>query len=106
MLGGLPRRSAAGVELGEQLQAPRVQQRGAARDDRAHQPFLAPEVVLRGGGVAGGGRLSHLAKRNRLDAALGEEPLRDDDQLLGRRPTIGAPRRLGVGHAARPWMTA
>ena len=102
MLGGISAVFGVGVEVGEQLQTPRVQHRGASRDDGPYQPILAPEVVLRCGGIARGCRLSDLAERDCLDPALGEEALRDDDELLGRRPTVGAPG--GWAWAAVPSM--
>ena len=84
------------MALGDQEVAPLAQPRQAVLEDGLDEAILRAEVVLHRRVVAVPGRRADLAQRHALDAALGEEPLGDeDDLLLGRR----GDHRHGVDHS-------
>jgi len=66
----------------EEAIAPLVQNGHLPRDDRAYEVDPAAEVVLKGGRVALTGFGRDLLQRHPIEAVLGEEPLRDDDEAL------------------------
>ena len=75
-----------GTAFDEEQVAPLAQAGEAVLEHRLDQPVLGAEVVLHRGVVAVAGRGTDLAQRHALDAALGEEGLGgQDDLLLGRR---------------------
>src|SRR5208282_3926050 len=76
----------------------------------AAQPWLTGRLGVTPGGqradheldqqVAGGRRLGHLTERDRLHAALREQPFGGDDDLLGRGPPVRSRSPAGPGHHA------
>ena len=77
-----------------------VQHRGTPRHDGTDQPLLAAEVVVGDPGIAGGRRLGHLTERDRLHAALREQPFGRNDDLLGRGPSVRSRSPAGPGRHA------
>ena len=74
------------MALGDEERTALVEPRKAVLEDGLDEAILRAEVVLHRRVVAVPGGRADLAQRHAVDAALGEQPLRDeDDLLLGRR---------------------
>ena len=91
-----PRPEIVGMPLRDDEAPTLAEPREAVFEDGLDEAILRAEVVLHRRVVAVPGSRADLSQRHALDAALGEQPLRDeDDLLLGRR----GDHRHGVDHS-------